>query len=173
MAVPVRGLRVDDGLQFAFKPSIGLSARQLDIFGLSIRSFREPLKRSIQRVIAPSFKKNFTVGGRPEKWQPLADFTVEMRGNDKPILVRSGLLRRTIQQYNIWTVDTQKAALLDLPLKIRYGKIQQAGNDDTNLPARPFVMLQDEDYDDIERVFSLWLALRGAETKAYPKIGRR
>jgi phage gpG-like protein len=128
---------------------------------------REPLKRSIQQVLAPSFKKNFDVGGRPNPWEPLADYTVEVRGSATPILERSRLLKRTIQQLNIWTIDREKAALLDLPSKIWYGKLQQAGRDDQNLPARPFVMIQDDDYDKIERVFQVWLAERIALSRAF------
>lgn len=162
---PVRGLRIDDGLTFAFKPSIGIMAARVDKLGLDIRSFREPLKRSIQQVLAPSFRKNFEAGGRPTSWQKLADHTREERSKlglspNGPILVRSGLLKKTIQQFNIWSIDMTKAAITDLPPKIWYGKEQQAGNIDRNLPARPFVMIQDEDYDGIQAVFEVWLAER-------------
>lgn len=169
------GPRIDDGIEFEFRPSIGLSARRIDTFGLSIASFREPLKRSIQQVLAPSFRKNFEAGGRPTRWEPLSDVTVEMRGSAQPILVRSGLLKRTIQQFNIWTVDRTKAALLDLPQKIWYGKIHQAGYGSrgsgqtkaAGIPARPFVMVQDEDYEAIDRVFDRWFMERMAVSKAF------
>lgn len=164
---PVRGLRVDVDLQFEFRPSIGISARSMIVFGMDIRSFRVPLKRSIQQVIAPSFKKNFEAGGRPERWMPLADYTVEVRNSSQPILVRSGLLKRTMSQLNIWTIDTTKAALLDLPPKIWYGKIHQFGNIDNNTPARPFAVLQDDDWDGIEDVFARWLAERAATSRAF------
>lgn len=174
MPPPVRNLRLDFGLQFAFRPSIGIMARDVDKLGLDIRSFREPLKRSIQQVLAPSFQKNFTVGGRP-RWTPLADATVERREEagypgHKPILVRTGLLKRTMGQFNIWTVDTQKAALLDLPAKIWYGKIHQGGYGTpgslyrgvtgAGIPRRPFALIQPEDNAAIERVFSKWLQER-------------
>lgn len=174
------GLRIDLGLQFEFKPSIGITARHIDKLGADIRSFREPLKRSIQQVLAPSFRTNFEAGGRPEKWAPLSEFAVEMRGNDRPILVRSGRLKKTIQQFNIWTVDREKAAILDLPQKIWYGKIHQAGygkrgtgqSAAAGIPARPFVMIQEEDFPKIERVFELWLAERVARSRAYKLRGR-
>lgn len=170
------GPRIDDGIEFEFRPSIGLSARRVDTFGLQIKSFREPLKRSIQQVLAPSFRKNFEAGGRPTKWQPLAEPTVQLRGSAHPVLVRTGLLKQTIQQFNIWTVDRTKAALLDLPQKIWYGKIHQAGYGyggrggqvrAAGIPARPFVMVQDEDYEAIDRVFDRWFAERMAVTRAF------
>jgi phage gpG-like protein len=168
----VNKLRIDDGLQMRFSPSIGISARNLDKFGLDIRSFREPLKRSIQQVLAPSFRKNFDAQGRPIPWAPLAEFTVEKRGTSEPILNRSGLLKRTIQQLNIWSLDSEKAAITDLPQKIWYGKLHQAGYKGTgkatfSFPERPFVMIQGEDYDDIERVFMEWLQERAVASKAF------
>lgn len=177
------GPRIDDGIEFEFRPSIGLSARRIDTFGLQIQSFREPLKRSIQQVLAPSFRKNFEAEGRPQRWEPLSEATLEIRGSSHPILVRSGLLKRTIQQFNIWTVDRTKAALLDLPQKIWYGKIHQAGygrrgsgqSRAAGIPARPFVMVQDEDYEAIDRVFDRWFAERAAISGAFTpgRGGRR
>jgi phage gpG-like protein len=177
-APPVRGLRIDEGLTFEFKPSIGLSARRIDKLGLEIKSFREPLSRSIKQVLAPSFKRNFQVGGRPDKWEPLAEETVKFRARDGfgplPILVRTGLLRKTIQQFNIWNVNETQAAITDLPEKIWYGKVQQAGlvkggksAAAGNVPAREFVLIQGEDYDKIEKVFSDWFAERMVRTKAF------
>jgi phage gpG-like protein len=177
---PVRGLRIDEGLTFEFKPSIGLSAKRIDKLGMDIRSFREPLKRSIQRVLAPSFKKNFIAGGRPDRWEPLAEETVKFRAlqgyGPTPILVRSGKLAKTIQQFNIWNVNDTQAAITDLPDKVWYGKVQQGGlvkHGRTaaagNIPAREFVMIQGEDYDAIEKVFSDWLAERMEKSKAFKR----
>jgi phage gpG-like protein len=171
---PIKGLRIDEGLTFEFKPSVGLSAKRIDKLGMDIRSFREPLKRSIQRVLAPSFKANFRAGGRPERWQPLADETVELRGSSTPILVRSGRLMKTIQQFNIWSINETQAAITDLPEKIWYGKVQQGGlvkggkiDAAGNIPARPFVLIQGEDYDKIERVFQDWFVERMEKSKAF------
>lgn len=171
---PVRGLRIDIDLQMRFRPSIGLMAKNVDKFGMDIRSFREPLKRSIQQVLAPSFRKNFEAGGRPDRWAPLADYTIEKRGSSEPILVRSGRLKRTIQQLNIWSLDREKAAITDLPANIWYGKLHQAGYRGTgaatfSFPARPFVLIQDEDYDDIEEVFAQWLQERAIASGAFTK----
>lgn len=170
--IRVKGLRLDIDLQFQFKPSIGIQAARLEKFGMDIRSFKEPLKRSIQQVLAPSFRKNFDMEGRPDAWAPLADYTVEARGSAGPILNRSGLLKRTIQQLNIWSIDTQKAAILDLPAKVWYGKLHQGGYKGTgaatfSFPPRPFVLIQDEDYDAIEAVFLKWLQERAIASGAF------
>src|SRR5690348_15723687 len=78
----------------------------------------------------PSIRRNFDAGGRP-RWTPLSENTIAARAaagfGPKPILVRTGLLRRTMGQQNIWTVDREKAYIQDLPDKIWYGKVHQAG----------------------------------------------
>ena len=145
-----------------FSPSLRIVAGGVDKLGVDIRSFREPLKRSIQQVMAPSFRQNFEAGGRPESWAPLSDATYELDEKlNRPrrgILISTGLLMRTTQQLNIWTLTRTSALIAGLPDKIWYGKIHQAGNATT--PARPFVIMQSEDMDDIERVFDEWLGER-------------
>jgi phage gpG-like protein len=191
----INGVRVDSmvDLGFSFKPTLAMSARAFDKMGLDIRSLREPLKRSVQRVIAPSIGQNFLANGRPEGWAPYADDTIQMKMNDpknkygaEDMLRRSGLLWRTMQQYNIWTVTTTQAAILDLPDKIWYGALHQAGygmrasevrparglfaspeelramggKGSVYIPARPFAMIQDQDLDKIQEVFGDWLQER-------------
>lgn len=188
------GPRVDQGIDlgFSFKPTLAMSARNFDKLDVDIRSFREPLKRSIQRVIAPSMQRNFLVGGRPS-WIPLADATLIIKaaaGSKYPVsdpLMRSGLLYRTIGQYNIWTVTTTQAAILDLPPKIWYGALHQAGYGQAtaaaagatsaegfmkmmegviggghraHIPARPFAVIQDVDLDAIQVIWEAWMSER-------------
>jgi phage gpG-like protein len=190
------GLVASQGLMsFEFKPSLALSARNFNTLDVDVRSFREPLKRSIQRVIAPSFAQNFISNGRPDGWQAYADDTVEMKMQDPKnrygpgdILRRSGLLFKTMQQYNIWTVSTTQAAILALPDKIWYGNLHQSGfgqlpssfanplqipldqlaqgQNKVYIPARPFALLQDEDLDGIQKVFGDWLDERIAARMA-------
>jgi phage gpG-like protein len=110
-----------------FEPAMIISARKVDKLGLDIRSFKEPLKRSLQQVIIPGIRKQFDVEGRSPRWPALADGTVRQRGNAHPILNRTGKLRRTMGYLNIWTIDREKAYIQDLPEKIWYGKVHQSG----------------------------------------------
>lgn len=165
-----------------FEPSVGILARKVKKFGADIRSFREPLKQAVKDVVIPSIRTNFDVEGRPP-WAPLAEGTVRTRGSSGPILNRTGNLKRVATQLNIWTIDTEKAMITDLPQKAWYGKVHQAGNATTSVtpgarnpltgrrgpdivessggvPARPFVVLQDEDMEAIEEVFVEWVADR-------------
>lgn len=194
------------GVEMSFTPSLAITAARIDKLGMDIRSFREPLKRSIQKVMAPSFQKNFDAGGRPDAWEPWSEATLEIRermgvsgGN---ILVRSGSLRRAMGQLNIWRITKTTAIITDLPANVWYGAIHQAGYEAGSMksriarhggdagaalqslideqkmamrtgttvktagaapiPARPFVMFQDEDEDDVTMVFLEWLEERVA-----------
>lgn len=157
--------------QLTFEPSIAVAAGRIDKYGLDIRSWREPLKRVIKQVVVPSIRKNFDAGGRPP-WQALEPTTVIIRARSgygpTPILVQTGLLKRTATQQNIWTVTDKSAAVLDLPSKIWYGKLHQAGWRQAEFvaPARPFLIMQPEDQEKAARVFEDYLIERWE--KAYP-----
>jgi phage gpG-like protein len=218
-----RGLRMDEGImQFEFKPTIGISAREIDRLGLDIRSMREPLKRVIQQVMAPSFRKNFDEEGRPDPWPEPAPETLDIRErmgfNGDMILDRTGLLKKTVQQLNLWTITETTATIRDLPQKIWYGKLHQAGyagsgggrsmgqyikaaggdakkafqqqDDDIRtalktgqkahggvrhvgeIPARPFILIQEEDMDAAEEIFVRWLQERMVRSGFKPGVGR-
>jgi phage gpG-like protein len=125
--VSTAGLSLDSGLvQFDFQPSLGMLARDIDKLGVDIRSFRVPLTESVRTVMVPSIRTNFAVGGRPP-WEALAESTVEIRGDEGPILVRSGALSKVASQINIWSISQVGATIKDLPQKVWYGKVHQAG----------------------------------------------
>lgn len=158
-----------------FEPSVGILARKIDTLGLKVRSFREPLKEAVRDVMIPSIRRNFDAGGRP-KWVPLAAPTIAQKGGDKRPLIRSGNLRRQMGYQKIWTIDSEKAMITDLPQSIWYGKVHQVGmgfhepfydsvirkhvnlGDDGAIPARPFVVMQRQDIIRINAVFNRWLA---------------
>jgi phage gpG-like protein len=146
------------GMGFSSHPIIVAAGfRQL---GKDIKSVKEPLKRSIQQVMAPSFQKNFDVGGRPA-WEPLHPATIAAKGHSKP-LVRSGTLRSVAGQLNIWTIQGQqgRAFVSRLPDRAWYGAIHQEGSERT--PTRPFLVVQEEDGRKIDNVFDKWLRERVA-----------
>ena len=173
-------------LGFTFSPTVGIIAGRIDKLGLDIRSFREPLKRAIQQVVIPSIRTNFDVGGRPT-WTPLSDVTIRWR-REKGIsgsepLVATGALRRNMGFFSLWDVNAERAVLKELPERIWYGAIHQSGIgiaakgrtlanivDDARsgkttgrkvgIPARPFVVLQEEDGDAIQQVFADWMQER-------------
>lgn len=113
-----------------WEPTLGITAGRIDKLGINIKSFREPLKRAIKQVVIPSIRTNFQVGGRPawEPWSPATEDIMKKMGKvSRSILVRSGALMRVMGQQNIWTVTPTFAVLADLPPKVWYGKVHQAG----------------------------------------------
>lgn len=161
-----------------FQPSPLLYAGKLDRFAADIRSFREILRQCVKDIVIPSIQRNFDAGGRP-KWVPLAHATVvQKHGNTKP-LKRSGTLQRNMGFMSIWTFTRTEAFIADLPDRIWYGKVHQAGaggafehfydpvirrhvnlGDTGAIPARPFVMIQPRDRIRIEVAFKRWVAMR-------------
>lgn len=168
--------RTAQSLSITVTPSPLIVAMDLQSYGNSIRSFHEPLKRAIQQVAIPSFRKNFDVGGRPP-WPSLAEYTQNEReaqgyGRDRPILVRTGRLKRVATQFNIWRIEggyrssRGRAYVQGLP-GAEYGAFHQAaggvagrmspaGLISGDIPQRPFLILQPEDRKKIEQVFEKW-----------------
>lgn len=199
-----------------WSPTPVILAASYAAFGMSFRSMHEPLKRSVQQVLAPSIRRNFDVGGRPP-WQALSQVTIDMRlkmgFSAGPVLVRSGKLKRVAGQLNIWTIDTEKAFVSDLR-QASYGIVHQQGASFTpsfgkmsavaklatrrggkvvvnhaegagatrtvkggkrgsgsnTIPARPFLLIQDEDVAAVEEVFITWVRERAAATGFRPGI---
>jgi phage gpG-like protein len=198
------GLKFNVGIAaFDFRPSIGLVAKNLNALAFELESFKEPLTRSVERVIIPSIRTNFVSGGRPA-WEPLAPETVARRGAIGPILIRSGALESAATSKDIWTITKQAAVVKSLPADVWYGVLHQGGfsggggsfgrhvaaatsllgrgaspmevirtafaimdeatggargqqGAGITIPARPFIMYQEQDADAIQDVFSEWV----------------
>lgn len=114
------------GAGWAITPSLGIVARDMDRLALAIEDLKVPLARSIMQVVIPSIRTNFAVGGRPP-WEPLAPYTVQVRGNAEPILFRSGRLREAATSWQIWDVGKTSATIREFPPAAWYGSIHQAG----------------------------------------------
>lgn len=126
-------------------------ADDLDAFAqYGIRSFREPLTKSVRTVIIPSIRTNFVSEGRPA-WRPLAPATVLDRGASGPILDRSGRLKKVATQFNIWSYTRDSATITGLDSRVKYAAYHQSGT--RKMPQRAFVVFQDEDEVAIERIF--------------------
>lgn len=187
-------------VNMTFYPSLGIMARRVEKLGMDIRSFREPLKRAIQKVIIPSIAMNFHKHGRvppgsnapPGRWAELAESTIAQKGHSRPLLL-TGELQKTMRQFNIWHVDHEKALLANLPQNVWYGVVHQQGMESWDIieyreaasrrlitekvasqgsvPARPFVVLQPEDEEAIEEIFLDWLDER-AMRAGWPTTAR-
>jgi phage gpG-like protein len=111
---------------WSFHPSLGLVAKEIDRLGLQFENFEEPLHMAAA-YMGDSFKRNFEVGGRPEPWEPLAEYTTQVRGNSGPILIRSGNLLRAATSFSIWTFTPTSMSIQQLPTFAWYGVLHQQG----------------------------------------------
>lgn len=121
-------IRFDRHLErFEFKPSIGIVASQLTAFADELQDMHEPLKKSVEDVMQYSILENFMTAGRGT-WEELTLYTVRKRkGKAEPILVWSGALAEGGSSPKIWSIGAKTALIRDLPKKIWYGKVHQAG----------------------------------------------
>jgi phage gpG-like protein len=187
-------------LDIHFEPTLLIAAGRVDRMGMDIRSFKEPLTRAVKKIMIPSIRKNFDSGGRPT-WDSLTEATLRIRSyygfDGAQPLVRTGALERGATQFSIWKIDQATAYISDLPERVWYGRIHQAGyqansmgkrvakfkgnrsaafgsllseqrraiqsgtkmkgGGGSEVPARPFFILQPEDEDGISEVFIEWL----------------
>lgn len=146
-------------------PSISIELEGEDAIALgleqisaSLRSFQEPLRESVVRVLIPSIRENFDSEGRPP-WQRLADATVLRRGSSGPILNRTGTLRSEATSLENWNIGREEATMTGVSAE--YGAYHQEGT--RNMPARPFVMIQPEDEVQILDIFGDWVDRKIAE----------
>jgi phage gpG-like protein len=109
-----------------FTPSIGIVAKDIDRLGLEITQYQVPL-HAAAAYMSDSIKKNFRQQGRPSKWEPLAEYTVKLRGNRGPILIRTGNLMRAATSLSIWSFTATTASVQSLPANVWYGNIHQEG----------------------------------------------
>lgn len=122
---------------WSFYPAPGLVAKDIYKLGLELQSFRLPLVTAIRAVMEPSIFRNFTEGGRPTAWEPLAPYTVEQRGGaTEPILVRSGALRSVASSFEVWAITNETASIRQLPSNVWYGNLHQSGYGSIGMLAR-------------------------------------
>lgn len=110
---------------------------------------QEPAMHIIGATVEASVQRNFEKEGRPENWEPLAAATLESKKNTQILQVKGhggGLLG------SIHYEATAKAVTIGTN-KI-YGAIHQLGGKagrghKVTIPARPFLLVQDEDWPEI------------------------
>lgn len=181
-------------LLFEFQPSIGILADKIEKLAGQIDNFREPLVKSVQTVIIPSIRKNFASEGRPPWDPLSEVTVKRRGGDRGPILRRTGRLERTATQTSIWTITNTAASIQHWPESTWYGALHQAGYGGQQakpvkkaskklgvvtaaelmaggtergtgvIPARPFIMYQEEDIPKIHEIFDQWLDKKIAQT---------
>lgn len=151
-------------MTFTLIPTAPVMMAKFDLAAAGIKSLREPLKNSIQQVIAPSIRERFDVGG--PGWEPLSESRLmqkEAQGLPEDTLIAHGTLRRVAGQLSIWKIEggygsgEAQAYVTGLP-GAEYGVIHDAGGE--RMPQREFLYVAPEDEDKIEEVFDKFIAER-------------
>ena len=110
-----------------------------------------PLMKNIVSVFAYSTEENFKNEGRPDKWTELSESTIKQRTKNKQwpgmILQVSGQLASSVNTY----YDNDSAVIGS---NLKYAAIHQLGgqagrNKSVEIPARPYLKLTDEDFEEI------------------------
>jgi phage virion morphogenesis protein len=89
-------------------------------------------------VVARAIEQNFDEEGRPQRWPPLAPATLRQKPAGLKILQLTGRLRRSIRT---GVEGNAIVASTDVP----YAAAHQFGFPGRRLPARPFLVLTQED----------------------------
>ena len=110
-----------------------------------------PLMKNIAGIFAYSTEENFKNEGRPDKWTELSESTIKQRTKNKQwpgmILQVSGQLASSVNTY----YDNDSAVIGS---NLKYAAIHQLGgqagrNKSVEIPARPYLKLTDDDFDEI------------------------
>ena len=110
-----------------------------------------PLMKNIAGIFAYSTEENFKEEGRPDKWIDLAESTKKQRTKKRKwpgqILQVEGKLAASISTF----YDNDSAVIGS---NLEYAAIHQLGgqagrNKKVNIPARPYLQLTDEDFQEI------------------------
>ena len=110
-----------------------------------------PLMKNIAGIFAYSTEENFKNEGRPDKWTELSESTIKQRTKNKQwpgmILQISGQLASSVNTY----YDNDSAVIGS---NLDYAAIHQLGgqagkNKSVEIPARPYLKLTDEDFEEI------------------------
>ena len=113
-----------------------------------------PLMKNIAGIFAYSTEENFKNEGRPDKWTELSESTIKQRTkhNQWPgmILQVSGQLASSVNTY----YDDTSAIISS---NLAYAAIHQLGgetgrNKTAEIPARPYLKLTDNDFEEILHV---------------------
>ena len=110
-----------------------------------------PLMKNIAGIFAYSTGENFKEEGRPDKWTELSESTIKQRTKNKQwpgmILQISGQLASSVNTY----YDDDSAVMGS---NLEYAAIHQLGgqagkNKSVEIPARPYLQLTPDDFEEI------------------------
>jgi phage gpG-like protein len=149
-------------LEITMIPGAALMRAAFEGLGMAISKFDDPLRDCIEKVMAPSIRTNFDVGGRPpwEPDEPQTNIHRALKGErgGGPLVV-TGALRGAASSVGAWSFSTESAELTST--EVPYGIFHQEGT--ATIPARPWGVVQPEDEDAMAEVFASWIERKARE----------
>jgi phage virion morphogenesis protein len=141
------------GTDLTITHNIPMVVKQLGAIAARFGSPRPGLDIIGETVVA-SVEQNFQEGGRPTRWAGLKPATWAAKGSRKT-LVESGRLRGSITKQIA-------GSTVVVGTNVEYGAIHQFGGKAgrgrrVTIPARPFLLVQDEDWEEINEAMSEFL----------------
>ena len=100
--------------------------------------------REVGEIALRSIRKNFDVGGRPRRWPARTTAYKGKRANNK-LLIDTGRLLNSIAYF-------AHSRFVDVGTNVAYAATHHFGRG--GIPARPFLMLQDEDNEPIRKAIT-------------------
>jgi phage gpG-like protein len=125
----------------------------------------DPFWDAVEMHMIDSLTQNFEAEGRPTKWEPLAEWTINAKGSST-ILQDTGALKGSINSQNteragdsleIWAGEAHGLfhQYADQDPMSQFGMINK--NDKYPMPMRPFMLFQEDDIDTIEEIAANYL----------------
>lgn len=114
-------------------------------------------RRAAGEVLRRSAEQNFRAQGRPQRWQGLADSTLSRRrrgrGRGGPqILIDTARLKNSIS-YRLVSEGVEVGTNVVYAPRQHFGFPGGPGRGHSRTPARPFLVVQDEDIETIAGIF--------------------
>jgi phage virion morphogenesis protein len=145
-------------VRYEFEGDDELKKLMQDIKGKG-KNLSVPMKRAGVLMLG-SIGKNFDAQGRPDKWSPLSQWTLDRRrkeGKGAKILQETGRLKQSMS-YKL-EGDNEVA----IGTNVEYAKLHNEGGSlkvgkrTAKIPKRTFLMFQEEDKENIVKIFSEYL----------------
>lgn len=121
------------------------------------RDAEKPLKASGVYMLG-SIERNFKASGRPAKWKALSEKTLARRKKGKgrggaKILIDTAQMKNSMA-VKVKSTEAQIGTNAIQAKRHHFGYPGGQGRGRSKTPARPFVLIQDEDHDAIAEIFS-------------------
>lgn len=135
---------------------LGRLLRRVEKLATDARHVEAPLKAA-GAVMLSSVEQNFREGGRPQRWQGLADSTLGRRrrgrGRGGPrVLIDTARLKNSMS-YRLVQGGIEVGTNVIYARRHHFGYEGGEGRGRSETPARPFLLIHDEDIRDIGEIF--------------------